>query len=120
MLSGVASHQHDVVVEVADEGRGNAIHGGSLFRDDVVQGRPTFRADTRRADGLAIGLADLPGVLDERAELRLGRRGVHGPQPLAHVAQQPIELPAAESAAEYIDRVQIAAPLQYADQVARA
>lgn len=107
--------QQDVVVQVADQGRANAT---SLFRDEVVQGRPTFCTDIHRADCFAIGLADLPGVLDERAELRFRRWSVDGPEPGAHTAQQPIELPAAKSAAQYIDRVQIAAPLQYADQVA--
>lgn len=109
--------QQDVVVEVADQGRANPI---CPFRDKVVQGRPTFHSDIHRADRLPISLADLPCVLDERAELRFRRRGVDGSETWPYVAQQPIELPAAESAPQYIDRVQITAPLQYADQVARA
>lgn len=117
MNRSIRIDQQDVVVEIADQGRADPIRP---FRDEVVQGRPTLHADVHRADRLPISLADLPCVLDERAELRLGRWGVHGSETRPYVAQQPIELPAAESAPQYIDRVQITAPLQYADQVARA
>lgn len=117
MNRSVRVDQQDVVVKVADQGRANAVRP---FRDKVVQGRPTFRAVVHRADRLAIGLADLPRVLDERAELGFRGWRVDGSQSRSHAAQQSIELPAAESAPQYIDRVQITASLQYADQITRA
>lgn len=95
MVEPVRVDQQDVVVEVADQGRANAVRP---FGDEVVQRRPALGPDVHRADGLPVGLADLPGVLDERAELRLGRRRVDGPQARTHVAEQPVELLPAESA----------------------
>lgn len=89
--------QQDVVVKIADQSRANPIRS---FRDKVVQGRPTFRVDVEHGgDCQAIGLADLFRELDERVELGFRGWRVDRPQLRPHVAQQLIELLAAESAA---------------------